>query len=300
MMTSQHKLVLGILVSGLCTALIVIGMIGYFAYTNLESHLLLANKEADQREVAAKIVSDGLTQTLNEEKEKNSALANDLAQTKTIAETQLQQLQDKLIEVQNSDDSGSVAAEWGEKVGFVYCVSENDSWSGSGTGAMLDDGSTIVLTNYHVVKGAEACSVSFPGDTTARYFVDKSDFFFDQSPLDWAIMFVDSPSFTLKNNLAEAPTCTAGSARIGDKLMILGYPGVGATSTITVTQGIVSGMDPNYFVTDAKIDHGNSGGAAILLKNNCFLGIPTAAVSGTLESYGRILDYNSIEKSYNP
>ena len=49
-----------------------------------------------------------------------------------------------------------------------------------------------------------------------------------------------------------------------------------------------------YIVTDAKIDHGNSGGAAILIKDDCYLGIPSAAVVGSIESYGRILKSNLV------
>ncbi|MCG2690412.1 hypothetical protein L6252_04030 [Candidatus Parcubacteria bacterium] len=75
----------------------------------------------------------------------------------------------------------------------------------------------------------------------------------------------------------------------GDEIIILGYPAIGDEYDVTVTRGIISGTDDGYYITDAKIDHGNSGGAAILLKNNCLFGIPTAAVTGEIESLGRIL-----------
>jgi len=76
---------------------------------------------------------------------------------------------------------------------------------------------------------------------------------------------------------------------IGDKLIVLGYPSIGTQGGITVTEGIISGIESNYYVTSAKIDKGNSGGAAVLLKNNCYLGIPSWAKSGSIESLGRIL-----------
>ena len=82
--------------------------------------------------------------------------------------------------------------------------------------------------------------------------------------------------------------CT-DNINIGDKIVVLGYPAIGTEGGITVTDGIVSGFEGDYYVTSAKIEHGNSGGAAILVKDDCYLGIPTWADSGTVESLARIL-----------
>src|SRR3989344_5363432 len=79
------------------------------------------------------------------------------------------------------------------------------------------------------------------------------------------------------------------SVEIGDKLLVLGYPKIGAKTGLTITDGIVSGIDKNYFITSAKIDKGNSGGAAILVKDDCYLGIPSSSAVGVIESLGRIL-----------
>ena len=69
----------------------------------------------------------------------------------------------------------------------------------------------------------------------------------------------------------------------------MGYPGIGTQGGITATEGIVSGIENQYYVTSAKIDQGNSGGLAVLVKDNCFLGIPTWAKLGVIESLGRII-----------
>ncbi|OGZ79776.1 MAG: hypothetical protein A2256_03415 [Candidatus Staskawiczbacteria bacterium RIFOXYA2_FULL_32_7] len=83
--------------------------------------------------------------------------------------------------------------------------------------------------------------------------------------------------------------CPKERVSLGDQIIVLGYPSIGSEESITVTAGIISGLETDYYVTDAKIDHGNSGGAAILLKYSCYLGIPTWVNPGSFESLGRIL-----------
>ena len=82
-----------------------------------------------------------------------------------------------------------------------------------------------------------------------------------------------------------------GETQIGEKVFVFGYPSVGGDS-LTVTDGIVAGVENDgstrYYKTSAKIEHGNSGGAAIL-ENACFLGIPTLAIRGSIESLAYIL-----------
>ena len=70
----------------------------------------------------------------------------------------------------------------------------------------------------------------------------------------------------------------------------MGYPSIGSQTDITATEGIISGYDGNYYVTSAKVERGNSGGAAVALKDNCYLGIPTFVQVGDIESLARILD----------
>jgi hypothetical protein len=75
----------------------------------------------------------------------------------------------------------------------------------------------------------------------------------------------------------------------------LGYPSIGAKESITATEGILSGFDEEYYTTSAKIEQGNSGGAAIHVKNDCFLGLPTLVLAGRIESLARILPITVFE-----
>jgi S1-C subfamily serine protease len=286
----------------------IFGVAAYVTYDKFEERLEATRAEniAIQNELNASIAETRtqaqeaqesaaeLSVSLQEEKKKSVELADDLEQTKVESKQQIALMERKVAQVSIGTDSSELVAEWGPMVGFIYCVdSQGSGWSGSGTALNMGDGTVVVLTNYHVLKGASLCAVKFPDDSDP-YVVYSSDFRWDSSDLDWGFMTISSPTYKLLQASRSWAMCPSGRGAIGDKLIILGYPGVGAQSTITVTQGIISGFDPDNFVTDAKIDHGNSGGAAILVEENCFLGIPSAAFTGEIESYGRILDINAI------
>ena len=69
------------------------------------------------------------------------------------------------------------------------------------------------------------------------------------------------------------------SVRLLDDLIIIGFPEKGGL-TITVNQGVVEGKDVlgNWIKTDARVIHGNSGGAAVDLEGK-LIGIPTKVVA---------------------
>ena len=80
------------------------------------------------------------------------------------------------------------------------------------------------------------------------------------------------------------------TAASGERVIILGYPAIGAKGDVTVTDGIISGYEDNFYITSAKIERGVSGGVAVLVDKNCYLGIPTFVRAGEVESLGRVLD----------
>lgn len=114
------------------------------------------------------------------------------------------------------------------------------------------------------------------------------------------------PTISLENRAVRGNFPCASEPNIGDPLVILGYPSYGSGAgtivsvfshlEITATEGIISGKDSGYYTTSAKIEHGNSGGLAVDKTNNCYLGIPTAAFTGEIESLGRILPASYIFK----
>lgn len=130
-----------------------------------------------------------------------------------------------------------------------------------------------VLTNYHVIREADAIQVSLQDGRTASAKVVGSD-----PETDLAVLRID---------LKPLPVITVGQAeklRVGDVVLAIGNPfGVGQT----VTMGIVSATGrnrlgistfENFIQTDAAINPGNSGGALVDAQGN-LIGINTAIFS---------------------
>jgi S1-C subfamily serine protease len=137
-------------------------------------------------------------------------------------------------------------------------VTSQETGPGGGSGFVLDEGGHIV-TNQHVVEGAEVISVGFAGG------VRKTAELVGEDPsTDVAVIRVDAPESLLR-------PLTLGDSEalgVGDPVIAIGNPlNVG----ISVSTGIVSGLGrpitaPNNFTidnavqTDAAISSGNSGG----------------------------------------
>ncbi len=130
---------------------------------------------------------------------------------------------------------------------------------GMGSGVIVrTDGH--ILTNHHVVEGAEHVSVELADGRTFQANVLGTD-----APSDLAVLKVDA------KNLQTLPLGDSDQVRVGDVVLAVGNPlGVGQT----VTMGIVSakgrsnggagdGSYENFIQTDAPINHGNSGGALV-------------------------------------
>jgi S1-C subfamily serine protease len=199
----------------------------------------------------------------------------------------------------------SIVSQWRPRIIYIECEFKYtdgttyavSSGSGFAAGAVID-------TNKHILidengYGPSVCYVKYPDDTTIYRVLNGSDIWVSEK-YDVGHLIV-AMNDTIKNlNSSEYRICSLEDvfgnqkALVGDDIIILGYPTIGSQSDITVTKGIISGYDDDYYITDAKIEHGNSGGAAILLKDNCYLGIPSYAISGEVESLARILNSRAV------
>jgi serine protease DegS len=148
-----------------------------------------------------------------------------------------------------------------------------------GSGVIVGD-QGYILTNQHVIQGADAIQVSLRDGRSAEARVVGGD--------------VESDLAVLKIDLEKLPVITLGQSeelRIGDVVLAIGNPfGVGQT----VTMGIVSATGrshlgintfENFIQTDAAINPGNSGGALIDARGH-LVGINTAIFSKSGGSQG--------------
>ena len=128
-----------------------------------------------------------------------------------------------------------------------------------GSGFVIDKAGHIV-TNYHVIEGAEQIEVSFSNQDTLRATLVGSD-----PSTDIAVLRVEASS----RGLTPLELGDSGSVRVGDPVVAIGNPfGLARTATA----GIVSAVQertitaPNGYPidhviqTDAPINSGNSGG----------------------------------------
>ena len=140
-----------------------------------------------------------------------------------------------------------------------------------GSGVIVDAQRGYILTNHHVIEGADEVSVTLAdGRTLSANFVGSDP------DTDVAVMQVEA------DDLSALPLATADTLRVGDFVVAVGNPfGIGQT----VTSGIVSAVGrtglrglgyQNFIQTDASINPGNSGGALVNLKGE-LVGINTAS-----------------------
>jgi Do/DeqQ family serine protease len=150
-----------------------------------------------------------------------------------------------------------------------------------GSGVIVD-ASGLIVTNVHVIEGADDVKVAL---------TDKREF---EAEIVLKDMRTDLAVLRIKNGSERFPFLDLGNSdalEVGDVVMAIGNPfGVGQT----VTHGIVSALartrvgitDYQFFIqTDAAINPGNSGGALVDMTGK-LVGINTAIFSRSGGSQG--------------
>ena len=176
---------------------------------------------------------------------------------------------------------------------------------GAGSGVIVDAEGGHILTNHHVVDGADKIQVTLHDGRTLDAEIVGSD-----SGTDIALLKVEP------DNLTEMPIGDSDNVRVGDFVIAIGNP-YGLDNT--VTSGIVSALGrtginqggfENFIQTDASINPGNSGGALVNMDGeliginsmifsrsggNVGIGfaVPTEIASSIM---GQILDFGEIRR----
>jgi S1-C subfamily serine protease len=154
-----------------------------------------------------------------------------------------------------------------------------------GSGFVLDRAGHII-TNFHVIQGAQKVQVSFSGqDQLPATVVGK-----DRST-DLAVLKIDAHA----RALTPLPLGDSDSARVGDSVYAIGNP-FGLTRTLTT--GVVSAVQRQIFApngvpidsaiqTDAAINHGNSGGPLIDAAGRV-IGVTSQIQTGSDQNQGNV------------
>jgi Do/DeqQ family serine protease len=151
-----------------------------------------------------------------------------------------------------------------------------------GSGVIVDATRGLILTNNHVVEGADSVSVTLGDGRTFEAQPIGSD-----ADTDIAVIRIKA------TELHAIPLADSAALRVGDYVVAVGNPfGLGQT----VTSGIVSAVGrsgltglgyQNFIQTDASINPGNSGGALVNLRGE-LVGINAASYNPRGSGAGNI------------
>jgi len=144
---------------------------------------------------------------------------------------------------------------------------------GLGSGVIVSADGTV-LTNHHVIDGAEKITVQMNDNQTYEAKVVGSD-----PPSDLAVLKIEV------NNLPFLNLGNSDNVRVGDIVLAIGNPlGIGQTVTAGIISakgrrtGLSNGSFEDFLQIDAPINRGNSGGALVNL-NSELIGINSQILS---------------------
>ena len=166
---------------------------------------------------------------------------------------------------------------------------------GIGSGFIINE-EGYILTNYHVVKGAQEISVTLSNDVTTTAQIVNYD-----ENQDVAMIKITDESVKIP---ATVELGDSDSLQPGEEVIAIGTP-LSTELSSTVTKGIISatsrsvavesGVTMNLIQTDAAINPGNSGGPLVNTKGEV-VGINSSKISGeAVEGIGFSIPINDIK-----
>ncbi len=227
------------------------------------------------------------------------------SETKSIKNAQ--QTQQLSVEV-TTDVTDAVEKASSAVVGISNIQSVTNFWSqseatqnaGTGSGVIYkkEDGKAYVITNYHVIEGAQSVEVTLADGSKAEAKVVGEDIW-----TDLAVLAIDDTGVEAVIEFGDSD-----ALKQGETVIAIGNP-LGLDFYGSVTTGVVSGKDravpvdlngdgiedwqAEVLQTDAAINPGNSGGALINLAGQ-LIGINSMKISeSTVEGMGLAIPVNT-------
>jgi len=190
----------------------------------------------------------------------------------------VEQVMPAMVSIMNNYTVTSVTM-WGQK----YTTPATSS--GSGIIVKETENELLIVSNNHVVEGADTLEVTFIDGSTAQASIKGLD-----SDMDLGVIAVplDSLSEETKSAITVAALGDSDSLKLGTPVIAIGNAlGFGQS----VTTGIVSALDReityddgttgSFIQTDAAINQGNSGGALLNI-NGEVIGINSSKIGGSM------------------
>lgn len=164
---------------------------------------------------------------------------------------------------------------------------------GIGSGFIINE-EGYILTNYHVIEGAQEVTVTLSDKREVKAKVVN----YDQNQDVAMLKIVDNIKVPAVVELGDSDALKAG-----EEVLAIGTP-LSKEFSQTVTGGLVSalnrnietssGVKLNLIQTDTAINPGNSGGPLINTKGQV-IGINTLKISGTAEGIGFAIPINEVK-----
>lgn len=187
-----------------------------------------------------------------------------------------------------------------EKMSFYGQTLSSDAES-SGSGIIVGENDTelLIVTNYHVIEGADNLTVKFVEDSEAEASVKGTD-----ADMDLAVIAVplDQIGADTLNQIAVATLGDSDALVVGEPAIAIGNSlGYGQSVTIGVisalnrTIDLSDGSSGTFIQTDAAINPGNSGGALLNVKGEV-IGINSNKIGGSaIEGMGYAIPISAAE-----
>lgn len=285
-------------------SLLIIGGIGYFGFVQYQnSQREKIENEQDTKELLLK-----QQQALEEAQKEIDALKTESERSKKRQET----LEQKASSNNQSDKLQVSSVFIAERTAMLHCLQVGDTEGEVGAFYNVPvyepaiEGSSVIisakgeiLTNAHVVGDAPLCLVQTA--KAPNYSVPSPSYFarvlavnknLDIAKLLIISDFAGNPvgqNFKYFDFIKETPSP-------GQKIYVAGFS-TASNKRLAITEGIISGYDDTsgyiqgtFLITSAKIDSGNSGGAALTGEGR-LVGLPTF-LRGNYEILGYVLDLN--------
>ncbi len=260
------------------------------------------NKENDKeivQEVEATTYTEETTESVSEKTTEESPVSIPTTTTLSDGEIDSQSLDvsDIAENVMPSVVAITIKAVTEYDLGFFGGTYEYES-EGSGSGIIIgtNEKELLIVTNNHVVSGAETVSVCFIDEQVYEANVKGTD-----SDNDLAIIAIDLGKISA-DTMASIKVATIGDSneiKVGEQVVAignaLGYGQSVTTGIISAKERIVSTNTTPLIQTDAAINPGNSGGALLNMSGEV-IGINSSKYASTeVEGMGYAIPISEVE-----